>query len=114
MVVAVIEVSCGEYGDNIRKLVSAIQNGKHDIRTGMPFPELPPAEALNNASVKLNGNGILAGNDTTNTGEGDSIKFIDGATNVNIYQPYATKDLAKDEPSKYLKIKKNGKLLPKK
>ncbi|KAI5710675.1 hypothetical protein M8J75_010631 [Diaphorina citri] len=45
-----IEVSCGEYGDNVRKLVTAINNGKHDIRNGKPFPK---SEALNNAVVPL-------------------------------------------------------------
>ncbi|CAB3223946.1 unnamed protein product [Arctia plantaginis] len=40
----IIEVSCGEYGDNTGKLVRAINNGKNDIRNGMPFPEvtIPP------------------------------------------------------------------------
>lgn len=37
---SVIEVSCGEYGDNVRNLVNAIANGKHDIREGKPFPVL--------------------------------------------------------------------------
>lgn len=36
----IIEVSCGEYGDNINKLVQAIDNGKHDIRTGKPLPDI--------------------------------------------------------------------------
>ncbi|XP_061380646.1 ATP-binding cassette sub-family G member 1 isoform X1 [Danaus plexippus] len=35
----IIEVSCGEYGDNTGKLVRAIENGKNDIRTGMPLPK---------------------------------------------------------------------------
>ncbi|XP_053613203.1 ATP-binding cassette sub-family G member 1-like isoform X3 [Plodia interpunctella] len=35
----IIEVSCGEYGDNTGKLVRAIDNGKNDIRNGVPFPE---------------------------------------------------------------------------
>lgn len=48
-----IEVSCGEYGDNVRKLVTAIKNGKHDIQMGKPFPEIE-LEALNNANVKIN------------------------------------------------------------
>jgi hypothetical protein len=70
----VIEVSCGEYGDHIRKLVTAIQNGKYDIREGKPFPELPPAEVLNNASVKLsNGNGVLGAN-VADCGDGDGVK----------------------------------------
>jgi hypothetical protein len=97
----VIEVSCGEYGDNIRKLVRAIQNGKHDIRDGKPFPELPPAEVLNNASVKLsNGNGVLGASEGDSE-DGDGVKYNDsGATNVNLYQPFVTKETAKDEQSK--------------
>ncbi|GBP31653.1 ATP-binding cassette sub-family G member 1 [Eumeta japonica] len=43
----IIEVSCGEYGDHTGKLVRAIDNGKNDIRNGMPFPE-PKVSNLNN------------------------------------------------------------------
>jgi len=94
----VIEVSCGEYGDNIRKLVRAIQNGKHDIREGKPFPELPPAEVLNNASVKLsNVNGVLGANEVDSE-DGSGVKHNDNAgTNVNLYQPFVTKETSKDE-----------------
>lgn len=45
----VIEVSCGEYGDNVRKLVTAIKNGKYDIQMGKPFPQ---PEILNNVNQK--------------------------------------------------------------
>lgn len=45
----VIEVSCGEYGDNVRKLVTAIKNGKYDIQVGKPFPN---PEILNNVNQK--------------------------------------------------------------
>jgi len=97
----VIEVSCGEYGDNIRKLVNAIQNGKHDIRAGKPFPELPPVEVLNNAGVKLtNMSGVLGAN-AVEGGDSDGLKYIDNvATNVNLFQPYDTKDVSKEEESK--------------
>ncbi|XP_022119565.1 ATP-binding cassette sub-family G member 1 isoform X1 [Pieris rapae] len=37
----IIEVSCGEYGENTSKLVRAIENGKNDIRNGKPFPIQP-------------------------------------------------------------------------
>ncbi|KDR13078.1 ATP-binding cassette sub-family G member 4 isoform X1 [Zootermopsis nevadensis] len=85
----VIEVSCGEYGDNIRKLVNAIQNGKHDIRTGKPFPELPPAEVLNNAGVKLtNGNGVF-GAKAVEIGDAGGVKYSDS---VNLYHPHVTKE----------------------
>lgn len=86
---SVIEVSCGEYGDNIRKLVNAIQNGKHDIRTGKPFPELPPAEVLNNAGVKLtNGNGVF-GAKAVEIGDAGGVKYSDS---VNLYHPHVTKE----------------------
>lgn len=45
----IIEVSCGEYGDNIKNLVNAIRNGKHDVREGYSFPE---KEILNNSTQK--------------------------------------------------------------
>lgn len=94
----VIEVSCGEYGDNIRRLVNAIQNGKHDIRTGKPFPELPSAEVLNNAGVKLtNGNGVLGAN-AVECGDAGNVKYSD---NVNLYQPHFTKDVAKGEQGNF-------------
>jgi hypothetical protein len=93
----VIEVSCGEYGDNIRKLVTAIQNGKHDIRTGKPFPELPPPEVLNNAGVKVtNGNGILGANAVENE-DGAGVKYSDS---LNLYQPHVTKYVTKEEQGK--------------
>jgi ATP-binding cassette, subfamily G (WHITE), member 1 len=44
-----IEISCGEYGDNVRKLVTAIQNGKNDIQMGKPFPH---PDNLNNVNQK--------------------------------------------------------------
>lgn len=45
----IIEVSCGEYGDNIKNLVNAINNGKYDIREGYSFPELK--NGMNNCNV---------------------------------------------------------------
>jgi len=49
----IIEVACGEYGDYVKTLVKAIQNGKCDVQEGKPLPEV---EKLNNANVddKLN------------------------------------------------------------
>lgn len=46
---SVIEVSCGEYGDNVKKLVAAIDNGKNDIRDGRPFPNVEnlPTKVIN-------------------------------------------------------------------
>lgn len=55
----IIEVACGEYGDNIKKLVNAIDNGKEDIQYGHAFPERKMKE-LNNGRVddnqQMNGN----------------------------------------------------------
>lgn len=84
MNLTVIEVSCGEYGDNIRKLVTAIKNGKHDIRTGQPFPAI---EALNNSTtpsnnVKMtnaqNGNNLVSFNKDANDKDGVSEKKGNG------------------------------------
>ncbi|XP_018319945.1 ATP-binding cassette sub-family G member 4 isoform X2 [Agrilus planipennis] len=52
----IIEVACGEYGDNTQKLVRAIGNGKNNIRDGVPFPEdiKIAGEALNNATKYAN------------------------------------------------------------
>lgn len=47
-----IEVSCGEYGDNVKKLVNAIGNGKYDVQNGKSFPNQDVnAEQLNNQTV---------------------------------------------------------------
>lgn len=52
----VIEVSCGEYGDNVKKLVDAIKNGTYDIQNNKPFP-IP--EVFNNTVEKNPQNGII-------------------------------------------------------
>ncbi|KAL2732543.1 ATP-binding cassette sub-family G member 1 isoform X1 [Vespula maculifrons] len=46
----IIEVACGEYGDNLKNLVNAIKNGKYDIREGHPFPDIKN-EGLNNSGA---------------------------------------------------------------
>lgn len=81
----VIEVSCGEYGDNVRKLVAAIKNGKNDIRVGKPFPEIEASNTLNNANAKVN-NDIAAG----------ERKMSNGTTGVNNMLLAATNDIAKE------------------
>lgn len=88
----VIEVSCGEYGtDNVRKLVAAIRNGKNDIRTGKPFPEI---EQLNNANEKVNNTNVEEKmvNSTTPTEATGST----GNGAGNLLLAYATNDIAKD------------------
>ncbi|KYN17094.1 PREDICTED: ATP-binding cassette sub-family G member 4 isoform X1 [Trachymyrmex cornetzi] len=54
----IIEVSCGEYGDNIKNLINAINNGKYDIREGHPLPETK--EGMNNCTAAT---GILKNSD---------------------------------------------------
>lgn len=46
----IIEVACGEYGDNTDMLVENIANGKYDIRDNTSFPELKNRGGLNNTS----------------------------------------------------------------
>ncbi|EFN78567.1 ATP-binding cassette sub-family G member 1, partial [Harpegnathos saltator] len=101
----IIEVSCGEYGDNIKKLVNAIDNGKYNIREGQPFPELK--EGMNNCTAAT---GILKNaeertekaanikdkNDVSNLKEE---KFPDSKSddinNGKFISTYATNDIAK-------------------
>lgn len=98
---AVIEVSCGEYGDNIKNLVNAINNGKYDIREGYPFPETK--EEMNNcaASTGILKNGdniekikIKDKNDVNNLEE----KFAEqkpSENNEKLISGYAMNDIAK-------------------
>ncbi|KAK9293492.1 hypothetical protein QLX08_011582 [Tetragonisca angustula] len=100
----IIEVSCGEYGDNVRNLVNAIKNGKYDIREGHPFPE-SKLESLNNASSDSFSKGEGCGenietkdkNDLSNLEEKfqeDKVKKID---NKGIIPAYATNDIMKQD-----------------
>jgi len=97
----VIEVSCGEYGDNIKNLINAINNGKYDIREGHPFPETK--EGMNNCTAAT---GILKNsdnldkakikdkNDISNLQE----KFSEEKNEINngkLIHGYATNDIAK-------------------
>ncbi|XP_014599215.1 PREDICTED: ATP-binding cassette sub-family G member 1 isoform X1 [Polistes canadensis] len=101
----IIEVACGEYGDNIKKLVNAIKNGQHDIREGHTFTELK-SETLNNGTANSNidkdietiGNSreVKNKNDVSNIEE----KFtgnvqIKEVTNGGIIPSYATNDIVK-------------------
>nr|CAD7423714.1 unnamed protein product [Timema monikensis] len=95
----VIEVSCGEYGDNIKKLVAAIQNGKHDIRTGKPFPDLPEDEILNNSVKEKLTNGKADNVNVSVTQPGDKFSTNKSSTtgNLNLYNTYtASNDIAKE------------------
>ncbi|KAH8279628.1 hypothetical protein KR018_010880 [Drosophila ironensis] len=59
----VIEVSCGEHGDHIRKLVEAIDNGKRDIRSSADYAGL---KARNDLVKVQNLKTILDKNDASN------------------------------------------------
>uniref|UniRef100_A0A1B6BZG2 ABC transporter domain-containing protein n=1 Tax=Clastoptera arizonana TaxID=38151 RepID=A0A1B6BZG2_9HEMI len=69
----VIEVSCGEYGDNVSKLVNAIQNGERDIRSGKPFPTV---KHLNNVNINATSEKKIPNTmieSSTSTGNGSNI-----------------------------------------
>ncbi|KAJ2949944.1 hypothetical protein O0L34_g11269 [Tuta absoluta] len=53
----IIEVSCGEYGENTGKLVRAIDNGKHNIRNGVAFPESKVPDFNNKKDMEASMNG---------------------------------------------------------
>lgn len=93
----IIEISCGEYGDNIKNLVNAISNGKHDVREGYPFPE---KEMLNNSNIK-DGEIPCDSTNTKDRNDANSIedKFcennINEKSNGGIIPSYAKNDIVK-------------------
>ncbi|XP_017798284.1 PREDICTED: ATP-binding cassette sub-family G member 4 [Habropoda laboriosa] len=98
----IIEVSCGEYGDNIRSLVSSIKNGKYDIQEGYPFPD-NKSEGLNNASSEAfpkdaasEENAEMKNkNDVSNLEEKFHDDTVKEMNNKGIIPSYATNDIAK-------------------
>ncbi|XP_014468323.1 PREDICTED: ATP-binding cassette sub-family G member 1-like isoform X2 [Dinoponera quadriceps] len=98
----IIEVSCGEYGDNIKNLVNAINNGKYNIREGHPFPELK--DGMNNCTTAT---GILKSvdgmekgmikdkNDVSNLEEKYPENKSSEISNGKLISSYATNDIAK-------------------
>lgn len=100
----VIEVSCGEYGDNIKNLVNAIRNGKHDIREGYAFPE---KEVLNNSNAKDND----APSDSTNAKDKNDVNNIEDKfcesklndkSNGGMISSYGKNDIVKQSTAFYL------------
>ncbi|CAH0407105.1 unnamed protein product [Chilo suppressalis] len=75
----IIEVSCGEYGDNTGKLVRAIDNGKNDIRTGRPFPESKVPNYNNKRDMEMS----LAAERNKNDLSQLQDKFADGNKDAN-------------------------------
>ena len=100
--ISVIEVSCGEYGNNIKNLVNAIKNGKRDIRAGYSFPE--EKEVLNNSNTGSgNPKEVEVGAKITETKDKNDAsniedKFRDSKaneTNGGIIPNYASNDIDK-------------------
>lgn len=97
-------MSCGEYGDNIKTLVNAIDNGKYNIREGHSFPELK--DGMNNCTATT---GILKGtdgvekekvkikdkNDVSNLEEKYPENKLSDVNNGKLISGYATNDIAK-------------------
>uniref|UniRef100_A0A8D8ZVH1 ATP-binding cassette sub-family G member 1 n=1 Tax=Cacopsylla melanoneura TaxID=428564 RepID=A0A8D8ZVH1_9HEMI len=90
-----IEVSCGEYGDNVRKLVTAINNGKHDIRNNKPFPK---SEVLNNAVLAVSDNDKKKINGSNLSSEIPEVDKTGPNSNIksNVVLKYANNDIVKD------------------
>ncbi|KAF5302196.1 hypothetical protein FQA39_LY10235 [Lamprigera yunnana] len=81
----VIEVACGEYGDNTQKLVNAIDNGHNDIRDGKPFPNVKQ-ELLNNSLHKSSDEGLSNNSNNLYTNAVGLEKFNDCSKNMFIEQ----------------------------
>lgn len=105
----IIEVACGEYGDNISSLVSAINNGKNDIRDGNSYPETKDGN-LNNIILK-NGttknieaqeetkqdDNIPDKNDANNIQDKYTDKLpIENSNKLGILPKFSTNDIAKN------------------
>ncbi|KAG5318127.1 ABCG1 protein, partial [Pseudoatta argentina] len=97
----IIEVSCGEYGDNIKNLINAINNGKYDIREGHPFSETK--EGMNNCTAAT---GILKNSDNLDKAKIKDKNDISNLqekfpeekneiSNGKLIHGYATNDIAK-------------------
>lgn len=92
----IIEVACGEYGDNTKKLVAAIENGKQDIREGK-FP-LQKDEKLNNASYTAAE--TKDKNDTSNIQEKfNNVNDVNGCDKNNLLPKNAINDISKESKS---------------
>ncbi|KAH8413081.1 hypothetical protein KR009_007817 [Drosophila setifemur] len=86
----VIEVSCGEHGDHIRKLVEAIDNGKRDIRSSADYAGL---KARNDLVKVQNLKAILDKNDVSNV---SGSKYEDNLTLNNGLLNGMVNDIVKD------------------
>lgn len=100
----IIEVACGEYGNNTDKLVRAIDNGKLDVQYGHAFPKI---KELNNEKIddnnthQVNGNGLSV-NETINTTDKIVEKSsVNGGENGNLVLTKVVNDIAKDNQSTF-------------
>ncbi|KAG6445638.1 ATP-binding cassette sub-family G member 4 isoform X1 [Manduca sexta] len=104
----IIEVSCGEYGDNTGKLVRAINNGKNDIRNGQPFPETTPNyNNKKDMEVSLNAGKEWDKNDLSQVQEkfADVVNGSNGHGNLqNGILQYAANEVSKGEPGLVLQM----------
>ncbi|XP_015522902.2 ATP-binding cassette sub-family G member 1 [Neodiprion lecontei] len=94
----IIEVSCGEYGDNIRNLVNAIDNGKRDIRTGYQFPAVGKPETLNNtvSNNDSKSTDVINKNDANNVTEKFNESSKNNGTIGFVIPGYACNDIPKE------------------
>ncbi|XP_041981555.1 ATP-binding cassette sub-family G member 1 isoform X2 [Aricia agestis] len=89
----IIEVSCGEYGDNTGKLVRAIENGRNDIRNGMPLPNQPE---YNNKSDMAASLAVYDKNDAANVRDKDGESAPNGTNGLqNGLLQYAANEISK-------------------
>lgn len=91
----IIEVACGEYGDNTKKLVEAIDNGKEDIKLGQPFPQRAK-EVLNNGSEKYPETQKNLNENTLPD------KFVNTPSNIHVGFEGIVTEVSKGVASKYL------------
>lgn len=90
----IIEVACGEYGDNTKKLVNAIDNGKEDVREGS-LPMLKK-EILNNMAYMDNGE-VTTNNLSKNENVNATDKFAqNGSTNMEVSNGLLPKNAVND------------------
>ncbi|CAK1601325.1 unnamed protein product [Parnassius mnemosyne] len=110
----IIEVSCGEYGDNTGKLVRAIDNGKHDIRNGMPFPDakVPDFNNRKDMEVSLKSTSQWNKNDLSQVQEKFSdgpAKEANGTSNLqNGLLQYAANEIAKGKGEQLVVVQMDG------
>lgn len=99
----VIEVACGEHGDHTRKLVSAIENGRKDIRSEKDFGGLKQRNDVvkvhNKVDVNINGNQKEYGDNLNTNGHNQFSDNLHLNGNGVIQR---VDDISKENTSKFL------------